>query len=87
MPHEELDGKQLALEAITACAGGDEVAKRMRAAVSERIHMIERGVREFEGLGAVDAAATAVAHGRALNRVLVVGCRQATGTTGMGGSA
>jgi hypothetical protein len=85
--HEELDREQLALEAIAARTRGNEVAKGVRATVSEWIHMIERGVREFEGLGAVDTAATAVAHGGAFNRVLVVGCRQAAGTTGMGGSA
>lgn len=73
MPHEKLDGEQLAFQPIAARAGGDEVAKRVRAPVSEGIHMIERGVREFEGLGAVHAAATAVAHGGALNRLLVVG--------------
>jgi hypothetical protein len=84
MPHEKHDREEFALEAVTGGTGGDQVPQRVRSAVSERVHVIERGVREFERFGAVDTAATAVAHGRALKGVLVVGGRKAAGTTGMG---
>jgi hypothetical protein len=70
---EENRRKEVRLEAIAARAREDNVPRMMRAAVRERIYVIERCGFEVEGGGAVDAAATAVSHGRALYRALVSG--------------
>ena len=86
MPHEKLDREQFTLQAIAAHAGGDQVAKRVRAAMRKRVNVIESGVGEFERFSAVNAAPAAVAHRGALNRVLVVGGWKAPRPARVGGS-
>jgi hypothetical protein len=44
----------------------------VRAAVRERVDVIERGEIEFQMSAAVDAAAAAVPHGRALDGAFLV---------------
>src|SRR5205085_9274219 len=73
--------------AVTADARGDKVAESVRPAMRQRVDMVESGVAEIERLRAVHAAPTAVAHGGALNRVLVLGCRETAWTRLMGGVA
>jgi hypothetical protein len=87
MSREELSRQQLAFEAIAVATRGDEVAERVRAAVRQRVHVVESGVREIEASGAVDTAPAAVAHRGALNGVFLVGGRQPAVTTRMGGDA
>ena len=70
MADEELVGQQIALEAVAAVAGGDDVARRVGAAVCEWIDVIEGREPELERPGAVDAAPAAVAHGCALEGAL-----------------
>ena len=41
---KELLRQQVALEAIASCAGGDHVARRVRAAARERIDVVEGGL-------------------------------------------
>ena len=64
---EELGGKQIALEAIAARAGENDVPGNVRASTRERMDVIQRGKIEFKRRRAVDAAAAAVAHGGALD--------------------
>ena len=63
---EKLVRQHVALEPITRGAGGDEVARGMRASLRHGVHVIERRDVERERNRAVDAAATAVTHGSVL---------------------
>ena len=85
--HEELDRQQLPFHPVTARAGGDQVAEVVGPAVSQRVDVIERGVREVEGIGAIDTAAAAIAHRGALNRVLLVAYGVAPNAASVGGNA
>ena len=59
---EEFSRKQIALEAIAARAGEDDVAGNVSAAVRQRLHMVECCEIELEPGGAVDTAPATVAH-------------------------
>src|SRR5262245_58570582 len=59
---EELLRKQITLEAIAARACEDDIAGNVRAAVRQRLHVVERSEIELEPGGAIDAAPAAVAH-------------------------
>lgn len=67
---EELMGKHVALEAVAPAAGRHEVARGVGAATCKRVDVIERGVLEDQVFGAVDAASSAVAECRVLQRAL-----------------
>lgn len=75
MAGEEFRGQQVALEAIAARAGEDEVAGDVRAAVRERMDVVERGVVEIEQRGAVDAPTVAVPHRRVFDGALLMSGR------------
>ena len=66
VPAEELVRKHVAFEPVARRAGGDEVARRVRASLGHGVHVIERRDVERERNRAVDAAATAVTHGSVL---------------------
>ena len=69
---EELCRQQITLEAITARAGKHDVPRNVRASAGERVDVIQCRKVEFKRRRAVDAAAAAVAHGRALDRSFLV---------------
>ena len=69
---KEFVRQQITLEPIAAAAGEDDVPGHVRAAVRQRIHVIERGEVELQGRGAVHAAAAAVAHRGSLDRPLLM---------------
>src|SRR5262245_35674150 len=68
---EELVRKEIALQRVAALTREDDVAGVVGTAVRERVYVIERGRLELERRGAIDAAPSAVAHGRALDGPLV----------------
>jgi hypothetical protein len=72
MPQEELRGEHIGLEAIARRARRDDVARRVRAALGEWMHVVERGARILERGATIDAAATAVSHRGELERSLVL---------------
>lgn len=69
---EELGRQHVSLQSIAASAREHEVARDVRAAMRQRIYVIERREFKFERLGAVDAAAPAVAHRGAFDRSLLM---------------
>ena len=69
MPGKELSRQLIGLQLVTRPARGDDVARRMRAPVRERVYVIQRRDCYLEVRGTVDASATAVAHGGALDRL------------------
>ena len=68
---EELGRQQVSLQAIAARAGEDDVARRVSAAVRQRMHVVERREVEFEWRAAVHAAPAAVAHRGSFDRSLL----------------
>ena len=70
VPAEELVRKHIAFEPVARRAGGDEVARRVRASLGHGVHVIERRDVERQWNGAVDAASAAIAHGSVLERTL-----------------
>ena len=64
---KEFSGQHVGLEPIAAGARSDEVARRVRTASRQWVHMIERRVRVVERGGAVHAASAAVADGGKLD--------------------
>lgn len=76
--HEELHGEHVSLETIARCARGYDVAGYVRTSLGEWVDVIERGTRDVEWRGAVDAAAAAVAHGGQLDRALLLQHAEAT---------
>ena len=81
---EEFSRKHVALEAIAASAGGDEVPGRVNAAARERENVVDGRYVEVERRGAVNAAAAAVTHHGVLDRTLLVA---AMGTVRLLGAA
>ena len=79
---EELGRQEIALQAVTASAGGDEIAGRVDAALGEREDVIDRSEVELERRGAVDAAPAAVTHHGVLNGALLVAAWRALGPFG-----
>jgi hypothetical protein len=69
---EELRRQEIAFEAIARSAGENDVARNVRAAVRQRLNVIQRGEIEFQVRAAVHAAAAAIAHGRTLDGALLV---------------
>ena len=67
---EELVRQHVALEAITWGTRGDKVARCVRPALRNRVHVIERRDVERQWNGAVDAASAAITHGSVLECTL-----------------
>jgi hypothetical protein len=65
---EEFGGQEIAFEAIASRASEHDVAGHVCASARQRMNVIQRRKIEFKRRRAVDAAAAAVAHGRALDR-------------------
>jgi len=63
---EKLVRQHVALEPIARGAGGDQVARCMRASLRHGVYVIERRDVEREWNRAVDAASAAVTHGSVL---------------------
>src|SRR4051812_3038062 len=84
-PCEEIAREHVAFEPIASAAGGDEVAGDVRAALGERMHMVEGRDVELEGSGAVHTAPAAITHRGALDRTLlgeVIDAPRAAGNAG-----
>jgi hypothetical protein len=81
---EEFVRKVVAFQAITVRAREDDIAGMVRAPMSEWIDVIKRCRFEVEPGPAVHAAASAVAHGRALDRSLVPGTAELTDRGALG---
>lgn len=69
---EEFYGQHVAFEPITTGARRYEVPRNVRAAVSKRMHVIDGRDFERQWRRTIDAAPTAVAHGCALDRPLLI---------------
>jgi len=65
---EELRRQEVAFQSITSCASEHDVPGNVRATARERMDVVQRRKIEFKSRRAVNAAAAAVAHGRALDR-------------------
>ena len=70
VPTEEFVRQHVSLEPITRRAGGDQVARRVRASLRHGVHVIERRDVERQRNGAVDAASAAITHGSVLECTL-----------------
>jgi len=70
--HEELDGQHVRLQSIALRAGGDDVARHVRTALGQRMHVVQRGVLIVERRRAVHASAATVAEGRQLDLALLL---------------
>lgn len=79
---EEFGRQHVSLQPIAPCTGKDDVARNVGAAVRERVHVVERREVEVEGRGAVDTAASTVAHRRALDRSLLMAGRNVLAAAG-----
>jgi hypothetical protein len=79
---KEFCWQEIALEAITASAGGDEIAGRVNAALGERENVIDRGEVELERGGAIDTAPAAVTHHGVFDGALLVAAGHALGSFG-----
>lgn len=75
---EELRRELIALQMITAAARENDIAMAVRAAMRERVDVVERRRVEVQCRAAIHASAPAIAHGRALDRALVTGSAQQT---------
>lgn len=69
---EKFCRQKVALQTIARAAGEHDVSRRVRAAVGQRVHMVERREVEFERRATVDAASAAVAHRGSLDRSFLV---------------
>ena len=72
IPREELVRQHVTLHAIAGRAGADEVARGVGAAAGYRVDVVQRRFHRVEPVPAVDTAAAAIAHRRALELSLVV---------------
>jgi hypothetical protein len=59
---KEFEGQHIAFEPITRPTRHDQIPRRMRSAMRQWIHMIDRGEIDIEESAAIDAAAAAIAH-------------------------
>ena len=84
---EELGRKEIALEAITAATGENDVARHMRAAMRQRMYVIQGCEIELERSRAVHTSAAAVAHGSAFDRSFLVARLDCLGPAIHAGSA
>jgi hypothetical protein len=63
---EKFRRQHVPFETVAPRAGKDEVARRVSAAMCERMDVVERGEIKLQCGGAVDAPAAAIAHCREL---------------------
>jgi len=84
---EELCWEQVTFEAITAAARGDEITRRMDAALRERKNVIDGGDFEVERSGAIHAAPAAITHHGVFNSALLVAAWSAFGAFGTPGGS
>lgn len=62
VPGKKFCRQQVSLQAIARAAGENDVARRVRAAVSQRVHMVEGREVELQRQATIDAASAAIAH-------------------------
>src|SRR5436190_3209183 len=67
---KELRGEHVGLEAIAGRTCRHDVARRVRASLRERMHVVERRTIVLEGRAAINTSATAVSHRGELERSL-----------------
>ena len=72
VPREELVRQHVALHPVAGRAGGNDVARHMRAAAGDGVDVVERRFDRVEVMTAVDAPPPAVTHRRALEGALGV---------------
>lgn len=72
IPREELVRQHVALHPVAGRAGGNDVARDMRAAACYGVDVVECRFHRVERMRAVDASAAAIPHGGALERPLEV---------------
>lgn len=82
---EELVRWKVAFPSIARPARGHDVARRVRAATRERLHVIQRSRFQVERHSAVHAAPAAVAQRRTLERPLVRGVSAGISAAGTDG--
>lgn len=70
---EEIIWKEIGFQPIAVRAGENDVALMVDAAMGERVNVVKRRRVDVERCCAVDAAATTVTHGRALDGALEAG--------------
>jgi hypothetical protein len=69
--YEKFGGEHVAFEAVAPAAGENDVAWGVRAAVRQRMDVVERREVELQSGGAIDAPPAAVSHGGVFYRALV----------------
>ena len=79
---KEILGQEITLEQIARPARRDEVARCVRTAVGARMDVIEGGSSDLERCRAIHTATSAIAHGRALDRMLEGADRHAASAAG-----
>src|SRR5690348_17327590 len=79
---EKLRRQHVSLQPVAARAGENDVARHVRAAVRERVNVVERGKVEVERRRAIDTAASTIAHRRALDRSLLMAGRNVLAAAG-----
>ena len=84
---EEFRRQQVSLQPVAARAGEDDVARHVRAAVRQRMHVVERRKIEVERRGAVDASSSTVAHCGTFDRALLVPGRNVLSAASRSGEA
>lgn len=72
IPNEEFVREHVAFHAITGATRHDEIARHVRASACKRVDVIDGSDGEVECRAAVDAAAAAVTHHRALERAFLL---------------
>ena len=72
VPREELVRQHVALHPVAGGAGGNDVARHVRAAARYGVDVVQRRFHRVERMRAVDASAAAIPHGGALERSLEV---------------
>lgn len=82
IPGEKFGWEEIAFESVTPSAGEDDVARCVRAAVRERVHVIERREIELQCGSAIDASAAAVAHRGVFDRSFLGTGRDVFGSAG-----
>src|SRR5690348_3553416 len=75
LAEKELGGKHVRLESIAGRTRRNDVARRVGAALRQRVDVVEGCARVLEPRATVDTTATAVAHRGELERSLVL-CRE-----------
>lgn len=75
---KELSRELITLQAIAAAARKHDVPMTVCSAMRERVDVVQRRRFKIERCAAINAAAPAIAHGRALDGALVPGAAEQT---------